>query len=381
MKKTLAIRNNTGFTLIELLIVVFIVGIVSSLIVKTLIEASSMSDKTMKEMVIENSAKLILDRLTKEIEQIGLNTYYREGNDPNFPIQPKILYLSPYQILFNSDQNANLGPIKHDPNIIGDPNSLNCPGSDYCLPDPNSSNSSSWLYGITRNYIKDSIAPDYTDGAETIYLGIDVDNDGIPEFDPNGDDDNESKYWDLVGWPEFKTPNPFDYALIKVTYGNEDPNSNLNIMTTDVLGIGLRPWLPDATNRLAYPINALYSNITPNGSSPPPLFEYWGYWGALCSDPNEECLMGDTDQNGYLDESEIDSWLSDTNHAPSGGFPLDIEKNLTRIVINVCVESPMPRKKAIKPLWIGDYDYDVRIISRTVVPLNLRLRGTNQDAS
>lgn len=387
----LMLNSQYGFTLIELLVSVLIVGIISAMLVKALVETSSHSESVMQSMTLENSAQLLLDRLTKEIESIGLNTYYRDGNDPNFPTQPKILYLSPYQILFNSDQDQNYGPIKHDPNIIGDPNSLSCPGTDYCLPDPNAGSISQRLYGITRNYIKEANVPNYTVGAETIYIGLDSDFDAIPEFDPNGDDDSENVFWtsnDVWGGlsallSNFKTPNPFDYPVIKATYGfvldPNDPNALNNIRKVDVLGIGVHPWLPDANNSLAYPMNPLYPSLTPTGASPPPLFEYWGYWGAACSDPNEECLMGDSDQNGYLDEGEIDSWVSDSNHAPPGGFPLDIEKNLARIVINICVESPIPHRKPIKPLWLGDYNYDVRILSRTVVPFNLKLRGTNQD--
>ena len=382
----ITLSSQHGFTLIELLVSVLIVGIISAMLVKSLVETSSHSESVMQSMTLENSAQLLLDRLTKEIESIGLNTYYRDGNDPNFPNQPKILYLSPYQILFNADQDPNYGPIKHDPNIIGDPNSLSCPGSDYCLPDPNASSTSQRLYGIVRNYVKEANTPNYTAGAETIYIGLDSDFDAVPEFDPNGDDDSENVFWmssDVWGGlsallSNFKTPNPFDYPVIKATYGF-DPVTSSNTRNVNVLGIGIHPWLPDASNSLAYPINPMYPGLAPNGASPPPLFEYWGYWGAACSDPNEECLMGDSDQNGYLDEGEIDSWVSDSNHAPSGGFPSDIEINLTRIVVNVCIESPVSHRKSIKPLWVDNYSYDVRIVSRTVVPFNLKLRGTNQD--
>ena len=140
-----------GFTLIEMLVSLAITAIISVMLMQSLVKTSKKTHDEFQVRTMQNSARLALVRVSRELEAIGLNTYA----SPTLR-QPKLIYAGPNQIAFNADVdvdldpndaiNPRLGPIKDDASDfteMGDPSGM-------IVYDPNSAYTRSDCPDLTR---------------------------------------------------------------------------------------------------------------------------------------------------------------------------------------------------------------------------------------
>jgi len=303
MKVNNKIRRNfslkeTGFSLLEMLLCLAIFAIIMTIAFTLFHRSKDTMLRGQAKATISEAARSGIDRLSKDLRQMGTNA---ENNTEGPPlpegdpivIQPILCWGGPYQIVFNADLdfhknvNERLGAI----NVV-DPSVYNFPAAAMTT-----------LYTCTGSGAGRSYG-DGNDGAETIRYTLDL---------PNGDGevnsyDHESEYWNdpYVNEPENATENPYDYILWKQVCGQDVYGVNQETSLQPIMK-HFRGWGGSVDNY-------------PGGTRPEPLFKYWGHFFDDVDDPatigydeslitNEQLdLWGDLDNDGLLSQSELKAW-------------------------------------------------------------------------
>jgi prepilin-type N-terminal cleavage/methylation domain-containing protein len=234
-----------GFTLLELVVVMVVLGLVMLILLQILLTAQRSKEINSQLEDAGQNARVALELLSSDLRMAGSNIDFTAG-------QQAFVVAQPYQILFNADV---------DPGVF-DPMNLNPPEAMDVSASPNKVPASgSVLYAPPRTY---------RTGAETIWITLDSNNDGVVDASDHGDDSYEDQ------------ANPTLYALHRSVYGLLADGTNGGASTVAVLLRG-----PDAY---------------PDGTYPPPLFSYWYDHDDLGSTPDR--LWGDADNSGELEDGE-----------------------------------------------------------------------------
>jgi prepilin-type N-terminal cleavage/methylation domain-containing protein len=240
-------RNQKGFTLIETLIVLVIAAVVAAGLAYMLSGSRRTSRIAELDAQSQQNARVAVDVMVRDMRSIGYGIDYTRG-------QTGLAYAGPYDVVFN----ANLRPEPDDGNVPGVPTAINTASSPATVPP-----SGAIMYAPAQTF---------QTGAETIRFTLDSTNDGVITADDRTDDTIE------------QTPNPYDYTLVRQTYGF---NGSTNGGTNEIIALLRGPG--------AYR----------DGNYPYPLFTYWYDNDDDASTPDR--LWGDTSGNGSLEQSEIAS--------------------------------------------------------------------------
>jgi prepilin-type N-terminal cleavage/methylation domain-containing protein len=412
-----ASSGQRGFTLIEMLVSLAVTALIAVMLMQSLVKTAKRSHDELQDRTMQNAARLALSRVSKEIENLGVDTYVSPDKR-----QPKLVYAGPYQIVFNADMDSDL-----DPNDASNPRlgPINTGSTNFTQV--GDAGTGLLLYSPTDSFTRTD-RPVLSQGAETIVIGLDHNldfNGKVEPFDTVSDNDSENAFWSSTAlWngldmSRFATPNPYDHVLIRRVIGYSAPDND-NVRRWEILALGIHPWLhsDDASVNYGYPSDSAFTRTPP--FVPPLLFQYWGYF---CQEPDpngiarpKECLFNDGNEDGFIDESELDNWTgdvangnwseSDPPDVDAGGQPIpgsggdhnadgvqnrSIDEVLTKIVVTINVEAPLPtqgepnmRRSDVDGNGIIDgderpYYYKDVTVTQTVIPKNVHLDGTNTE--
>ena len=263
-----------GFSFVEMIVAMGIVLIAMAVAFNFVVKFSSAVSTERTTLATQQSGRVVLDELTRHIQQIGYNIRRPAAFNPGV-WQRAVVYAGSHHLVFNADINPGVG-------WLPDTQTAPLPG------------------GAT--YTGEGIGAT-TAGAETYVYTLDADANGAIEVADRTDAET-GNYNPAAG-----TENPLDFSLFRRTYGYNGTDYG-----GDLQPIG--PYLlTNATSDIQYP----------DGTTPDPLFIYW-----LTEDVNgdgklsdEECvddavdtcppgatreprlyIWGDTDFDGTLSETE-----------------------------------------------------------------------------
>jgi type II secretory pathway pseudopilin PulG len=267
-------KNEKGFSYMEMIVAMGIILVAMAVAFNFVIKFSSAVNTENTTLATQQSGRVVLDELTRQIQQIGFNVRRPDAFNPAV-WQQSVVYGGSHHLVFNADINPDIGWLPS--------------GETIALPGGGS-------------YTGEGVGA-MTAGAETYVYTLDADgNDAIEVADRT---DAETGNYN----PAAATDNPLDFALFRRMYGYNGTDYG-----GDLQPIG--PYLlTNATADIQYP----------DGTTPDPLFVYW-----LTEDFNgdgrlsdEECvndvvdtcppaterepllyIWGDTDFDSVLSESE-----------------------------------------------------------------------------
>jgi len=262
--------HNQGFTLVEMTLGLVIIGVVLLAFAGIMNVMQKSSASTSQYADAQQNARVALDFITENLRAAGSDIEAYNG-------QPTLAHAGPYQVVFNGDFDR--GQTIQGEAPLG---AINATQSPHTYPA-----SGTPLYSPTRTY--DS-------GAETIAFTLDSDQDGGITSGDRGDDDEED------------IPNDHLYVLKRYVIGqtggaNVERESNVSLVRGPV----------------AYP----------DGTNPPPLFEY--YYNDDNDKATPDKLWGDDNpEDGKLDDGEISSLVP---------VPDSLLHAVRRVKVNVVAES------------------------------------------
>ena len=233
-----------GFSLVEIMVGIVLLGIIMLAFAGMANVMQRGAGRTQQYADAQQNARIALDYMTEALRAAGSDIAAYEG-------QTAVVHAGPYQVAFNAD-------LDHGDVLDGDqpmraidaaqsPNTV--PVSGTAIYDP----------GYT-----------YNSSAETVVLTLDSDADGVVNTADHGDDAEEGGR------------NSHLYLLKKYTYGKVTGASN-TVREADVALI-------------RGPV------VYPDGTSPPPMFEYW-----YNHDQNlatTDLLWGDSNNDGAINGGE-----------------------------------------------------------------------------
>ncbi len=333
-QKRKATKLEGGFTLFELVVVaaLFSLLVIGFFTLYKGGKKEETSEVNILNVLIEN-AQAAMDVLTKDLKEAGFNVY---PDDPATQAvnegQPKIIYVGPYQIVFNADLdvdkpdyrrgalNPDIGAQSVIPYGAGDYNKLYAPNIWY------------WKYNNAPPGTE--IPPDgVTYGAETIRFSLDSNNDGILNYH-----DREHFYREyILRKPATINEHPKDYFLIKEVWGFDGVNNigiEQGVLQVNLVADHIKGWGGTDDS---------YPNDSPEPYDhdqlkdlPLPLFQYWGHFenddtsdpAAGVEDlPEDEPLdlWGDEDGDGKLNQDEIAKYIQAGFNEPSNIDPNSAE--------------------------------------------------------
>lgn len=271
------LKNRTGFSVIELTVGLVLVGVVLLAFAGVMNVMQRSSATTSQFADAQQASRVALDFITANLRAAGSDVEAYNG-------QVTIAHAGPYQVVFNGDFDrgrtiqgeAPLGAIAADQSPSTYPSS------------------GTTLYAPTR---------DYDSGAETIAFTLDSSQDGFVDSGDRGDDAEED------------IPNDHLYVLKRYVVGYESGSSNAERESNVSLVRG--------------------PEIYPDGSYPPPLFQY--YYNHDDDKTTPDKLWGDTSpEDGELNDSEIASMTV---------VPDSLLHSVRRIKVHVVAESIQPNSK------------------------------------
>ena len=261
-----------GFSLPEALVALVVFLLVMATVFTFFVDLGKNANTQSGALDQATTARVAIDEVARTIQQLGYNIDRAPSDDPS-TWQLDVAFAGSHAFAFNADLDQNIGPIP--PSVT-----VNFPGGSYAGQGP---------AGVTG-------------GAETYVYTIDANDDGV--LDVNDRTNAASGSYN----PAADTPDPQDFALFKKIYGYNGTNYGGTLVP---ITAGLFT-------------NAITQAVYPDGSKPPPLFEYW-----LTEDvdrsrtlANQECavgtcppsttrlpklyLWGDTNGDGVLSTAEAD---------------------------------------------------------------------------
>jgi prepilin-type N-terminal cleavage/methylation domain-containing protein len=250
-------RNNSGFTLVEIAVSLAAFGLIMLFTFNMMTSMSRSTTKNNQLARAQADARIALDMMESDVRAAGAEIDYASG-------QRQFVYADPYSLAFNS----NLFPAVDDG--TGFPQAINPGAGGAGVPSD-----------AAAIYLPNTI---FATGAETVFLSIDSNRDGVVDGGDKGDDDEED------------SANPNDYVLYRGIFGW---NGNENEADLRPLALVRGP------------------EANSGGVRPAPLFSYWiDHDDDRSTDPR---LHGDADGNGDLSQAEI------------GGLTPVVGSNLARI--------------------------------------------------
>lgn len=237
-----------AFTLIEMLITLTVFSIVIASVISIYINSQKTKMRVDSMTEAQQAARTAIDYMIKDLRAAGYNIDLEETATSS--PQRRIVYYSPYEIVFN----ANIKPVQDNP---ADPKS------------PMAIDPAAGPKPVHYNPVKK-----FETGAETIVYTLDYNGDGI--INSNDRNSPEARF----------TPNPNDYALVKMVFGF-DTLTGTNGGNRQVVSIVAGP------------------DKFPGQSEGIPVF---GLWYDDDNDPTtDNKLWGDTNNDGELSLSEANA--------------------------------------------------------------------------
>lgn len=261
-------QRNAGFTLLEVVVVMVILGLVLLLLAQILVTTEKSRKMNRQVEDAGQNARVAMEFITKNLRMAGSSVDRAAG-------QQSFVLAEPYQVIFNAD----IEPGIFDPTAVNPPEAIDIGVTPAQIPAAGTP-----LYAPSRTF---------RTGAESIWITLDSNQDGVVNSSDQGDDAEEANL-----------KNTTLYALHRSIYGFQS----------------------DSTNGGAAAVTALIRGPVAysDGTNPPPLFSYW-----LDTDGNPntpEILHGDGDGDKQLSNSEI---------AALGPVPLAQLHMIRRIEVNV----------------------------------------------
>ncbi|HEU4928441.1 MAG TPA: SdrD B-like domain-containing protein, partial [Candidatus Krumholzibacteria bacterium] len=233
-----------GFSLVEIMVGIVLLGIIMLAFAGMANVMQRGSGRTQQYTDAQQNARIALDYMTEALRAAGSDIAAYEG-------QTAVVHAEPYQVVFNADLDGGDVLDGDQPmraiDALQSPNTVPASGTTLYAP------------GFT-----------YNSDAETVVLTLDSDADGVVSNADRGDDAEEGGR------------NSHLYLLKRYTYGKVTGAAN-TVRDADVALI---------RGPVAYP----------DGTNPPPMFEYW-----YNHDQNlttADLLWGDADADGSINSSE-----------------------------------------------------------------------------
>ncbi len=228
------LAKSSGFTLVELMIGLVVAGLAAIAAVGVFSAQNRASASNHAQVDAQQNARAAMDLITRELRQAGINT-------DTFHKQNTMLDAAPYQVMFSGDVRSGVD-------------------SDGSMPTTSTAPRSDGTNYVPGNFQDENldVLTHFNNGAETVRLGFDSNNDGAVTLADS-----------MAG-----TAAPKDFELVREVNGDVD----------EVAASGLRGPVARA-----------------DGSNPPPLFQYWG----LFAGSTTLKLWGDTNGDGKLSSTEI----------------------------------------------------------------------------
>ena len=258
-----------GFTLVEIMVGIVLLGIIMLAFAGMANVMQRGSGRTQQYTDAQQNARIALDYMTEQLRAAGSDIAAYEG-------QTAVVHAGPYQIAFNADLDHGDVIDGNQPmrsiDAAQSPNTV--PASGTTIYDP----------GYT-----------YNSEAETVVLTLDSDADGVVNTADRGDDAEEGGR------------NSHLYLLKRYSYGKVTGATN-TVRTADVALV-------------RGPVDY------PDGTTPPPMFEYWYNDDQDLSTP--DLLFGDSNADGAINSGEA---------ANLGDVPDSLLYAVRMIKINVIAE-------------------------------------------
>lgn len=234
----------SGFTVMELAISVIVATLAVGVALAVGMTMSGQMRGERSRMDSQNNARIAMDEITRILRGTGSQIDFSRG-------QKTFVHAGPYTVAVN----ANLFPMD-DATGTQAPLAVNPAFADATVP-----------LGDGESYTP---VDAYGTGAETIVISIDSSRDGLVSTVDAADDEEED------------SENPRDFVVKTFIYGSDGA---ANTVSENALAL------------IRGPITA------PDGSQPPPLFQYW-----IDADNDRDTppvLYGDADNDGSLSASEV----------------------------------------------------------------------------
>ena len=233
-----------GFTLVEIMVGIVLLGIIMLAFAGMANVMQRGSGRTAQYTDAQQNARIALDYMTEALRAAGSDIAAYEG-------QTAVVHAGPYQIAFNAD-------LDHGDVLDGEQpmRAIDASQSPSTVP---ASGTTIYAPGFT-----------YNSTAETVVLTLDSDADGVVNTADHGDDQEEGGR------------NSHLYLLKKYTYGKVTGATN-TVRDADVALI---------RGPVTYP----------DGSSPPPMFEYW--YNHDQNIATTDLLWGDSNADGKINAGE-----------------------------------------------------------------------------
>ncbi len=242
MKNMLRTR---GFTLVEIAVGIVLIGMLLLAFAGMTTVTQRSARRTMQYGDAQQNARSAIDYITGSLRAAGSDIAAYDG-------QATIVNAGPYQVAFNADLDQGQVVDGQNPmraiDIDQAPNTVPESGTPFYSPDRT-----------------------YDSGAETVVLTLDSSGDGVVDGSDHGDDAEEGGR------------NPHTYLLKRYTYGHVAGSSN--------------EVRDESVAMLRGPVDF------DDGTSPPPLFEYWYNHDEDLTTP--DLLWGDANNDGELSSGEI----------------------------------------------------------------------------
>jgi prepilin-type N-terminal cleavage/methylation domain-containing protein len=263
--------HNQGFTLVEMTLGLVLIGVVLLAFAGVMNVMQKSSANTTQYAGAQQNARAALDFITENLRAAGSDIEAYNG-------QPTLAHAAPYQVVFNGDFDR--GETIQGVSALG---AISASQSPNTYPSGGTT-----LYAPTRSY---------SSGAETIAFTLDSDQDGVVSSADLGDDDEED------------VPNPHLYVLKRYVQGYGSGSGN-TVRESNVSLIRGPVTYPDGTN-------------------PPPLFEY--YYNDDEDKTTPDILWGDDNPaDGTLDDGEIAALVP---------VPDSLLHSVRRVKVNVVAEA------------------------------------------